>query len=200
MATLIVGSANLKKGIEYNGFVPLGNAFRLTHPTKMSINRTPLVLIPAHEDIFALTAFTYSFEDDVVILLTRVVQDDLTIVWVHKCREVVALEDGIESDIICQVVAQEEVTVGRVTCVANIENDNSGDKDIIINAYVDDVLIGTITNSLEKKRETQTVLEFDITTPINAQAVVSFKLEAQANNMTVQGGNYPSQIQIQRLS
>ena len=200
MTLLIVGSMSAKKGIEYSGFVPLGNSFLPTEKVRLSVNRTPFATVFPKEPIYSDSNFTYSFEKDTTIFLTRSVQDDHSIIWNNKCLAVVQLAKDTESATICSVIAREAVTTGLITCVANILNDNGSDKEVIIKAYVDGTEVSTITNELEKRRETQTVLEFLITTPLTKNQVVSFKIEAKANNMIIEGGNYPSQIQVKRTS
>jgi len=159
-----------------------------------------MVSVPINVDIFALSEFTYSFEADTTILLTRVVQEDLTIIWNASCPSDVDLGNGIESATICQVTAHEVTTTGTVSCLANIYNDNNGDEDVIFRAYSGGVEIGTTTNTILSKETMQSTLHFEITAQIAALEVVSFTLEAQKDKMYVRGGESPSQIQIKRIT
>ena len=198
MPSLLVGSFEAKRGIKYSGVVPQGNAIRLTEKVKISINNTPLAYMPRHEDIFTLPNFSYVMDRDTVILLTRIVNDDLSIIFDSKCPTTVALVKNAESAIICSVIVLEATATGTVTCQANIFNDNGQDKNVIIKAYNGTTEIGTTTNQIEKRSEMQSVLHFEITSAIAKDDVISFKVEAKGNNMTIEGGNHASIVQVLR--
>ena len=178
--------------------MPQGNAIQITERVKMSVNRSPLAAMPLHKDIFTLPNFTYTLGKDTTILLTRVVNDDLSIVFDSKCPTTVALVKNAESAIICSVIVLEATATGTVTCQANIFNDNGQDKNVIIKAYNGATEIGTTTNQIEKRSEIQSVLHFEITAAIAKDDVISFKVEAKGNNMTIEGGNHASIVQVLR--
>ena len=200
MAVLMVGSENMKAGIEYSGLVPNGNAFRMTEDVRVSINRKPWVLLDMHEDIYVLSSITYSFERDTTILLTRVVQQDLSIIWNKQCPGDVSLDNGVESATVCSVTALETTTVGTIAYVVYIENARNQSANSIVRVYVDGVLTDTATYEIPSNETMQAGKQFDITTAINPAQVISFTVEAQSTNQTVRGSVVSSQVQVNRIS
>ena len=201
MATLVVGSGQLKKGIEYNGLVPYGNAFRTTEQVRVSINRTPFAVLPAHEDIYALGSFTYSFEEDTVLLFTRLVQSDLTIVWNSRCPQSVDLVKNTESAIICEVEIYEKTKTGTIECVSEIENDSDSNADYTIRISSGGTVLGTSALiRVDKKTTANVYFKYEIAAELQANSKVSFTLEVNQANNRVNGGANPSQIQVKRIT
>jgi len=199
MSILKVGSKKVLKGVEYTGLVPYGNAIRATEVLGLSINRTPFANTVVGEDILTLSAFTYTFEADTIIWLTRVVQDDLHIVWHNACPSTVDLVQGVESATICSVTIAEDTAIGTVQCSANLFNDQNADENCTFKIYDDGVEIYSEAKIVVKKSTVNIAIEHTITSTITSASVITFTLTAD-KDMIVEGGVLPSQIQVERIS
>ncbi len=199
MAILKVGSKKIQKGVEYTGLVPYGNAIRATEIVGLSINRTPMANTVVGEDILTLSAFTYSFEADTVIWLTRVVQDDLHILWHNKCPSTIDLVQNTESATICSVTTLENTATGKVAASANLFNDNNADEDCTFKIYDDGVEIYSEVKVVVKKSTVNIAVEHTLTAAITSGSLITFTLEAD-KDMIVEGGVLPSQIQVERIT
>ncbi len=197
--TMYVGAMDMLKGIEYSGVIPNGNAFQVTEDIRISINRTPFAMFKFGDKVYANSLFTYSFEDNTTILLTRETQADLSIIWNKQCPFDVTLNQNTESADICSVTALEDITTGKVTALANILNANNQDADVIFRLKIDGVEIHQETFTIPSNMTLQKATEVSISTPITANQVASFTLEAD-DDMTVKGVESASQIQVTRYT
>ena len=134
------------------------------------------------------------------ILLTRVVQDDLSIVWNSNCPYDVALASGVESASICSIKALEDTTSGQIEALAYVENTNNQDVDVVMNIYNGATLLHTETFTILKNEASIKITSFEIVSAITANDTIDFKLEAQGSDLTVRGTINPSQIQIKRIT
>jgi len=199
MQVLIVGSFEIKKGIEYSGFVPLGNAVRLTENVRVSINRTPFINVPLGMDLYTLVDFTYTFEEDTAIMLTRVVEDDLSTIWLHECKDEVSIYQDTETDICAVTTGTDDTNIGYVSGSAMLENTAFFSQDVIIRVYDDATLLYTVTKSVDGNTTESVAFGFSVDDPILAISDVKFSLEP-STDMTVKGLQASSKIQVQRIS
>jgi len=190
---LIVSAFDVKKGIEYNGFVPNGNAFRPTENGRISINRSPFALLPQHIDILTSSSFTYTFEKDTSILLTLVVDGELNPIWNNKCSTVTLLPKDVQTDI-CSITTVDSLNIYKIECVALVRHIKK--KNIIMRVFVDSVEVGTVTRKWINSDSESIGLSVDITSNIAIGKVIKFTLEAKDKDATVEGNISPSRIQI----
>lgn len=203
MATpLFVGIQEVIVGVVYPGFVPLGNAFRLTEPAKFSINNSVFGHLPVNEDIFALSQFSYVCDRDTTVILSRVVTSDLSIVYNSQCPNDVALIQDIESAIICSVISVEDVTTGKISTFVNINNSNNQPVTVTQRIYSNFILVDTEVYNIPASTSQSKGKQISIITPILATQTVHFTLESSATGVSVDtvGGSLPSQVQIERIT
>ena len=198
MKVLIVGSADIKKGVEYSGIVPRGNAFMMTEKVRISVNRAPFAYLPVFTDIYTLTDFTYSSEKDTSILFTRIVEDNFTILYTNSCPSNVILLADTESNSICEVTVGDDTLTVNITIGAYIDHGNN--QDITMRIYAGATLLDTVTKSYRRNKKDNFVHTFAIASQIDADTVVSFTLEADGSDAEVFGLEQSSIIQIEKLT
>lgn len=201
MSVLFVGSFKINKGQEYTGIIPEGNAFRITEKgVLLSINHTPMAQYPVDFDIINYPTYTYSFNKDATILLTRTVNPDLTIIYEHDCPQTVALVANTESASICSVENLEEILAngGIFSADARVINSANQSRNVIIRLYAGASLIYTAPSQVISDNTTQNfVAYFGIIDPILANTINSFTVEVDGSDCIVDGTR-PSIIRIEK--
>ncbi len=196
MDTILVGSFDVKKGVEYSGFVPYGNAFITTEKVKVSINRCPFAYINAKDTVITKIEFTYTFENDTSILFSRENDYDNTTIWNSKCSNNISLVKDTESEAICSLTTAEDVNTGNIICIANIVNDNDTDANITINLKIGAMTVKSLSMNAVKNNSTQIVLKDILVGKVDIGSIITFSLKSDTDNIYVDGIRYPSQIQI----
>jgi len=196
MAVLLVGSTEVKKGVLYNGIVPGGNAVRLTEKVRVSINKSPFVSIPTHQDIITIPDYTYTFENDTAILLTRQINSDFDIIFTESCPTAINIPKNTTSADICSLTLPEDVTTGRVSVGCYVENMDNQEATVTIDVNVNGTSIGTRAVKVAKrtKASISAYLEFDSK---SSGDIVTFTLNPN-KELEVRGGEVPARIQIEK--
>jgi hypothetical protein len=199
---LYVGSSKKKKGINYSGLVPLGNAFITTEDVRISINDTPYAMFRAGTRVYAYSGFTYNFEEDTVILLTREVAPNLSIVWSKNCVNGGALDQNVESDIICSLDVKETTTSGSLEAYSLVYNDGNQDSSVVINIYANGSLVASSDSiELPRKESVNCYFKTSVVDQIPAGNAVHFTLTTTGSSVEVVGGlESPNIVQVSRIS
>lgn len=198
MGTLIVGAKELKKGIEYSGLVPHGNAFRLTEKVRISINRSPFTFIPVHENIITVASFTYSLEEDTTILLTRVVTSGLNVTYLNECYNDQFIPKNTLSDEVCTLTTVEAFTTGRLYVTAQVENMDGQEAQVDVMTYKNGTLLSTTPTRIQKRQRASVSQEVPLTASIVGD-VYSFKIEAN-RDLNVYTNQSSSKVQVELLT
>ena len=202
MATLFVGSMSITNGIIYQGIIPKGNAFRITENIRLSINKGPFAALPLGIDILNHPDFTYVFENDTTVLLTRVVTPDLTIVYENACPNEVPLVASVESASICSVINTEEISSngGDFAAAAYVESASNQVRNITIRLYSNNVLLQSAVIALAANESKNVVIDYATIAVITAGLTNHFTLEADGDNCIVRGLSTPSRIRLEKTT
>jgi len=202
MSVLFVGSMSIEKGFPYQGIIPLGNAFRLTEDIRISINRGPLAHFPLGTDIINHPDFTYSFEKKTVVILSRVVTPDLTIVYENASVADVPLISGVESASIVSVVNTEEIIAngGRLTAGSYVVSTSNQSRNITIRLYANSILVLTDIVTLAANESKNVVADFNTVAVIPADATNYFTLEADGADCEIKGSETASRIRLEKTT
>lgn len=196
MSILLVGSAEIKRGVLHNGIVPGGNAFRLTEKVRLSINKSPFVSMPIHQDIITVPDYTYATEKDTTILLTREINSDYDIIFTEKCPTAINIPKNTTSAEICSLTVPEDVTTGRVAVGCYVENMDNQEATVTIDVKVNGTSIGTRDTKVTKRSKAgiSAYMEFN---GKSANDVVTFTLHPN-KELEVRGGEVPARIQVEK--
>ncbi len=199
MATLITGSFQARKGIEYTNFTGAGNAILLSEKTTVSINRKPFAELPDNYHMFVVPNYTYTFEDDTVLFITNEIQPDFYVVHEEWSASDVALNANTESGAVVSVSDPKAITDGEIASNCYVENTGNQDGNAIITFYNAGALIYTSPLiPVLKDTITQIVANFDTSgLTIAAGASVDFRVETDRDT-TIKGSQDPSHIRLTR--
>ncbi len=197
MSTMIVGSMDAKKGVLYNGLIPLGNAFRLDDGVRVSVNKNPFVYMPVNVDMYSHTAFSYVFEKDVGVVFTRVEEDNLVISFEASNSLNLNLLSGTESADIVTLNMAEAVVTGRLGCVAYIDHENN--RDITMRLYKNSVEFATVVKTWVSTSADSIAYDEEIL-DLAVLDVITFTLEASNKDAELLGTIQPSRIQVNKIT
>jgi len=199
MADLLVGSIAVEKGIEYAGIFPNADAIRVFDKTKISVNRTPYLGTVNNELIKIHPRYTYDFENDAIIGLYSTVNDKLEKVKEKQCTTRHVLASGVESGDICSRLILSEIlqNKAKIDISAFIENTSNKNIDLEVYIYVGGVSKGGATIKILKKSKKFIGLSIGNSTYVIPQTTpITFRIKANKDGCTVEGGVNPSIVRI----
>ncbi len=194
MQTAIVGTMNAKKGIVYSGLVPLGNAFRVDANVRVSVNYGGFVDFPRDTDVHVSTEFDYIFENDVGVLLTRIVQDDLSIEYENSNSLTMALNKDTESSAVVAVTVYGDMATVQIDAACYVSS-NKNDT-VTIRVYKNaSTLLNATPKVWAETGEQNIAIQFDEATVVTGD-VFHYTIESDGNDSSILGNVSPNIIRV----